>query len=181
MRKLVILGLCALSFGYFSSSAFAGNVEECEQLKGGTPGLYGLCLAYANAGNDKARERIAENYAKKMEAGDPTLEEIFDEGATCPCWVSPEYLADVTAGASPTFCAEDLDDTSYELVFYLDGGLTVNLSAGFLPGDPYDGQTGCVINDRGAQFDTATTADEDEACRLGLESLIAMDFGGSCP
>ena len=58
MRKLVSLSLLASSFIMFSTTPFAGNVEECEFLKDGdyTKGLYGLCIAYYNAGNDNANE-----------------------------------------------------------------------------------------------------------------------------
>lgn len=95
MRTYVSLGLCALLLGFFSSSLTAGNVEECEFLKDKSdpaysPGLYGLCVAYANADSENARLRISENYADRNRNQAPTLEEIFDEGGaekfSCICW-----------------------------------------------------------------------------------------------
>ena len=45
MSKLISLGLLALLLPLLASPGFAGNVEECEVLKGGaTKGLYNLCL-----------------------------------------------------------------------------------------------------------------------------------------
>lgn len=88
----VALGLLALSLGFSANSAFAGNVEECEVLKDGyTKGLYGLCIAWHNAGNDNSRERILDNYEKKAGPGDPPMPGTEDE-VPCPCWGETELL-----------------------------------------------------------------------------------------
>jgi len=94
MNKLVSLGLLALSFGVFSGSVLAGNVGVCEELKGGTPGLYGLCIAYGNATDEQSRVSIRKNYAKKWQPGDKTLEELFTESVPlgCTCWAGVDLM-----------------------------------------------------------------------------------------
>ncbi|MBW2253480.1 MAG: hypothetical protein JRI25_02635 [Deltaproteobacteria bacterium] len=71
-------------------------VEQiCDPLKGGTPGLYGLCVAYCEAQDaDTCTEedefagcrppprRILENYERKMGEGDPPMPCV---GTPCPC------------------------------------------------------------------------------------------------
>jgi hypothetical protein len=103
MRKSFILGLLALLFGFLSNTALAGNVQECEFLKDGhTKGLYGLCTAYANAGNEYARNRIWDKFEALRRDDEQTLEQIFDPpvaapAVVCPCW-TPESLASTVAG-----------------------------------------------------------------------------------
>jgi len=79
------------------SSAFAktpdgmtpAEEEVCDIVKGGTPGLYGLCVAYCEAQDLDAfpkkspNSRLLDNYNKKMRDGDPQmpcLDDDEDEG-----------------------------------------------------------------------------------------------------
>ena len=83
----------------------------CDDLKHGTPGLYGLCIAFCEAHDcipdhelanpyancKKSDSRILANYNRKMRDGDPDmpcLPSSKDEssGVACPCW-SREQLA----------------------------------------------------------------------------------------
>lgn len=92
MRKVVSLGLLALSMGFIANTALAGNVEDCEVLKNGhTPALYGLCIAWHNAGSDNARDRILDKYDDKAGPGDPPMPGTEDE-VPCPCWGNTELL-----------------------------------------------------------------------------------------
>ncbi len=81
------------------------NEGVCDPLHGGTPGLYGLCVAYCEAQDldlvgDKEvpNNKILANYRKKMLTGDPDMPCIQ---VPCPCWTAAQ-LANVGASATPT-------------------------------------------------------------------------------
>lgn len=77
------------------------NEGVCDGLKGATPGLYGLCVAYCEAQdldgldlNDPTthnknipNDRILRNYNKKKKVGDPDMPCIKP---VCPCWDQAE-------------------------------------------------------------------------------------------
>jgi len=95
MRKLISLGLLAIVLSLVASPVFAGKEPLCEPLKeDASKGLYGLCIAYhnagnSNAGNSNAKQKILDNYNKK--AGDPPVpqmpgtEDERKKVTTCPC------------------------------------------------------------------------------------------------
>ena len=72
------------------------NAETiCEEVKYGTPGLYGLCIAFW-AGQDcewdatdpfenctPGSRKILEKYRARMQPGDPDMPGV---GSDCPCW-----------------------------------------------------------------------------------------------
>jgi len=83
----------------------------CDPLRGATPGLYGLCVAFCEAhdadlGDPAALARpdlkILENYDRKRRDGDPPMPCLIqppqDDGPTgggqpigeCPCWTAVE-------------------------------------------------------------------------------------------
>ena len=75
------------------------NEGVCDVLHGGTPGLYGLCVAYCEAQDldtfdkEPPRTKILENYRKKMREGDPDMPCMQ---VPCPCWTAEE-LASISA------------------------------------------------------------------------------------
>jgi hypothetical protein len=91
MRESIILGLLALAFGIFGSTAFAGNVEDCEFLKDKShpdyaPGLYGLCVAWHNADED-AKDELADMFFDRAGFEVPGSDEPEDPpDFLCPCW-----------------------------------------------------------------------------------------------
>jgi hypothetical protein len=82
------------------------NEGVCDPLHGGTPGLYGLCVAYCEAQDldsfdkEPPRTKILENYDKKKQAGDPDMPCIQ---VPCPCW-SDEEIASITADGMVAAC-----------------------------------------------------------------------------
>jgi hypothetical protein len=80
--------------------------DVCDDLKYGTPGLYGLCIAFCEAhdsecvpdlaledpfANCRRRDaKILRNYKKKMREGDPDMPCLPSAGEdpqyACPCW-----------------------------------------------------------------------------------------------
>ncbi len=78
--------------------------DVCDDLKYGTPGLYGLCIAFCEAHDcipdysldnpyancKKSDSRILANYKRKMRDGDPEMPCLpgkhDSESNLCPCW-----------------------------------------------------------------------------------------------
>lgn len=128
MRKLVLLGFLALTFSLFSSSAFSGNVDDCDFLKNKhledyTPGLYGICVAWHNAsknGDERALARLEQKYSDRS-GGDPIPGSADDDKDgqdpffECPCWneLTPEYMCGL--GEPAFYSIEEFDDSNPEL------------------------------------------------------------------
>ncbi len=81
MRKVISLGLLALTFSLFSGQLLAGKIEACELIKKDPAykGLYGLCNAYWNA-NENARAQILANFEEKAGPGGPGMPGLEPEG-----------------------------------------------------------------------------------------------------
>lgn len=91
------------------------NEGVCDPLVGGTPGLYGLCVAYCEAQDyltvdpgEPPSEKILNAYNKRRNSGDPEMPCIQDP---CPCWSENDLdiafptltaCADHTADADPS-------------------------------------------------------------------------------
>ena len=84
------------------------NEGVCDTLKGKTPGLYGLCVAYCEAQDldsfdkEPPNTKILANYNKKKQAGDPDMPCLQ---VPCPCWSDAELAAigaDGIAAACPS-------------------------------------------------------------------------------
>lgn len=102
---VAMLGFNAPAIATTPDGETPANEGVCDVLQGGTPGLYGLCVAYCEAQDldlvgDKEvpNTKILANYRKKMRAGDPDMPCIK---VPCPCWTT-EQLANVGATATPT-------------------------------------------------------------------------------
>ncbi|MCW9055763.1 MAG: hypothetical protein OQK47_04000 [Gammaproteobacteria bacterium] len=89
------------------------NEGVCDVLHGGTPGLYGLCVAYCEAQDldsfDKQppNTKILSNYRKKMQDGDPDMPCIK---VPCPCWSDEEIASFTTDGAIAACIGGDSSD-----------------------------------------------------------------------
>lgn len=83
------------------------NEGVCNELQGGTPALYGLCVAYCEAQDldiigdkETPNNKILANYNRKKQSTDPDMPCIQDP---CPCWTQEELDA-ITV---PTKCSTD--------------------------------------------------------------------------
>mgnify|MGYP003492421061 CR=1 FL=1 len=164
MRKVFSLGLLALSMGFIANPALAGNVEDCEDLKGNAnKALYGLCIAWHNAGNDNARDRILDNYNAKAGPDDPPMPGTEDE-VFCPCWSDTELL--------DAACNRVLTESAPGLAVY-DGGLVQFFNFG----------TECVYSNfnTGVIAFAPTDVDQSLACEAGLQALVNDDLLEFCP
>ena len=89
-----LLGLIGGSVAQTPDGETPANEGVCDELIGGTPGLYGLCVAYCEAqdldefGQPKpSNTRLLEIYEKKRRSGDADMPCIR---VPCPCWTSAE-------------------------------------------------------------------------------------------
>jgi len=189
MNRLVMC-LMVLSIVLFYSPAYAqtpdgetpANEGVCDELLGGTPGLYGLCVAYCEAQdlnevdfNDPAsllkavpNRKILENYRKKIQPGDPDMP-CVQPPPSCPCWTE-EMIARTN---DPNTSGQCIVNDSQTAVVDFDGfgGTALFLLLEF-------GETticGFQINNNHVLFEEPSfgaviTAEEGEDCR---ESVLA--------
>jgi hypothetical protein len=174
MRKLISLGLLALLFSVLASPVVA-DVEDCVSLKGtASKGLYGLCVAYWNAGNDNARDRILDNFEKKAgpDVGMPGLKR---QKVTCPCWEDEALLLNAACNHSLT---NSVTGEGVEVAQF-DFGLIL-----FQANDFFSETGGCIYtNFYDIQFNEflPTNAEENLTCRAGVNALVAGDLLDLCP
>ena len=97
------------------------NEGVCDSLIGGTPGLYGLCVAFCEAQdqadlsapitqeelnaleNSRPSGRILANYNKRKQDVDPDMPCIKVE-EPCPCWDAAEFDDATLSGIGALFC-----------------------------------------------------------------------------
>jgi len=96
---LCTIGLTGSAFAQTPDGTTPANEGVCDVVQGGSPGLYGLCVAYCEA-QDLDTEakappslKILANYRKRMRAGDPDMPCVQKP---CDCWSSAE-LESITA------------------------------------------------------------------------------------
>lgn len=191
MRNVFLLGLLALTFSIFSTTANAGKVEVCEAIKNDPAyqGLYGLCNAYWNETDEQARADILAAFQAKAGPDGPSMPGL-DE-AFCPCWDQAYLDATVGAGLDGILCEIDTAGTGTDLAVYIadyDNDLLLYLEAGYLVGSGIDG-TACVVgafvypppdgvvNSQPYPTDPA----QDAKCsELLLGAMQAVNFSGNC-
>lgn len=85
------------------------NENVCNSVKGGTPGLYGLCVAYCEAQDldivgdkETPSNKILAKYRAKMQAGDPDMPCVK---VPCPCWTEAD-LARITGSGGSLSCGQ---------------------------------------------------------------------------
>lgn len=180
MRKISLLVLLFSLIVVFSvplSAAGANSATPppkdgvCSSLKarGITKGLFGLCVAYCEAGANS--QRVLDNYNRKKKGSDPAMPclEVTEPTLSCACW-NTLTAKQIGQGMSPSSCTLDppADVLSYE-----DGTGGIE----FLSAAPgacfhYNSVTGDT-----ADVQTLTQEQENE-CRLEILDLAARDFGG---
>lgn len=167
MRKLFALGLLALSSGFLANTAFAGSVEDCEILKDGyTKALYGLCIAWHNAGSDNARDRILENYEDKAGPNDPPMPGTEDE-VPCPCW-DETHLAEASLNGVPNACLLTGTESGIEFTIYGENVYQFQV----------DDEICFRVSPSGGEFLPVSSPEAEATCRAGIQALVDEDFDG---
>lgn len=95
------------------------NEGVCDILHGGTPGLYGLCVAYCEAqdldlveNSNPPSTKILANYNKKKQAGDPDMPCVQKP---CPCWTSAQ-LGNIGISGDTPVCSDSASSTSIRVL-----------------------------------------------------------------
>ncbi len=169
MRKIVSAFVCVLLFGMLSGPVFAGADAVCEPLKGdkNSKGLFGLCVAYYNAGNDNARARIRENYIRKSGGDDvPGLkpEPDPDPEASCPCWGEVELL-EATCNHVLTYSAAERAIFDENFISFFNFATSCWYSNSYL----------------GISIVLPTSLDESLTCQAGIDALVNGTLLDMCP
>jgi len=106
------------------------NEHVCDILQGGTPGLYGLCVAYCEAQDmdpvaepNPPNNRILDNYNRKRQATDPEMPCVR---SPCNCW-SLEEIGQV--GESNPSAVGCLVGTRTAQIAFVDGNAAITQSA----------------------------------------------------
>ena len=117
------VGMLVISSTYASTpdGQTPANEGVCDGLMGGTPGLYGLCVAFCEAQDHASVSapiteeelqalkdavpsgRILNSYNKKKQDGDPDMPCIKVE-EPCTCWTSEEFDFVTYDGVGNTYC-----------------------------------------------------------------------------
>lgn len=188
MRKLIVLGLFALSLGIIGSSALAGQVEVCEAIKHDPAykGLYGLCNAYWSETDPDARQDILDAFNSRAGEDGPTMPGLDEPApASCPCWDFDAVVQEIACAGLPLSEWESDDTPSQQgqdYARFANSSVSVELYAGYSiwePGiifGPEDGVPECAYFGLTSLTIMATGIDDgtDDACRLDVLDLIAQ-------
>jgi hypothetical protein len=172
MRKIISLGLLALMLSIFSSQVFAGNGDECKNLKDKThvdyaPTLHGLCVAWYKA-DENAKDRIADNYRRRS-GGDDVYGSA--SGMTCPCWAGV-VLEDVDMYTSADICF--LDTPNGDQIFFSDSQIYIidGINCAHMAAYVDDSVTQVTRLSTRQGLDDA----DKQACNTEMDKLVNMYF-----
>lgn len=104
---IITIGLSSFAFANTDDGETPAAEAVCDILIGGTPGLYGLCVAYCEAQDGEVdltseeaimnlsapSRKVLTNYDRKMKEGDPKMP-CVNYQSSCPGW-SPAELEDI--------------------------------------------------------------------------------------
>ena len=112
LALVLVVGLVMLNTPVMATTADGttpANEGVCDVVKGKTPGLYGLCVAYCEAQDldivgdkETPNNKILANYRAKMQTGDPDMPCVH---VPCPCWTDAQ-LANVTNSGGALSCGQ---------------------------------------------------------------------------
>ncbi len=100
---LCTIGLTGSAFAQTPDATTPANEGVCDVVQGGSPGLYGLCVAYCEAqdldteGKAPPSLKILANYRKRMQKGDPDMPCVQKP---CDCWSSAELESTAAYGVA---------------------------------------------------------------------------------
>ena len=170
MRKIISLGLLALSLSLTATALFAGY-PACDDMKEALKEakIYGWCNAWHDADTQEEKDRIEARILERIVGIDIKLPWLDDEGGfTCPCWTAQEVRAEavgcgfVISGTA----VSPYDDFDY-IIYW---PANVQFAAGL-----YDGQQICFTQEAQGPFDPDEdlTDEEETACRVILQEIAA--------
>ena len=171
MLSFIAIFSMPLSAASTTASAPPATKSVCDGLKAEnvTKALFGLCVAYCEAGANS--ERVLDNYNSKKKASDPVMPflVIVEPTLNCTCW-NTLTADEIGQGLAPSSCTLD---PPTDTLYYDDGAGGVE----FLTASPgacfhYNSVTGDT-----ADVQTLTPEQENE-CRVEILDFAQRDFGG---
>ena len=135
VNLIVVLTLALLPMGLAgaqtSDETTPGLESVCDPLIGGTPALYGLCIAYCEAQDldtidlsqpdpwkSAPSRAILDSYRSRMQPGDPDMPCLQQPG--CPCWTEDELANAYPTTLASFQCTTDdgtITNVSYATIF----------------------------------------------------------------
>ena len=179
-----------------SRSARQNQHEVCQDLKGGTRGLYGLCVAYcesqscdtksAEAGlcmQQRFNLRVLENYNRLKAVGDPDMPCLNND---TPDEAVDEVVDEVVATPSPCPCVseQEVDETQWSSCEIESGASVVTGDAGttVLRFDPNPYATSCSLTSQDIDREFPLDEQQASACSTMVEMATERnDIGCADP
>jgi hypothetical protein len=171
MRKISLFLLLVSLFVFFSSSLSAAPATKgiCEDLKakGVTKGLFGLCVAYCEAGANS--ERVLENYNRKKKDSDPAMPCLEAQKPTlgCACW-NTLTADEIGANQDPVGCTLD---PSGDFIAYQSGSDFEFLAASEGTCTHYNSATGADLSIPGNGGNEPLSPEQEAQCRWEILKL----------
>lgn len=104
------MALSAPALAATADGSTPANEGVCDVVKGKTPGLYGLCVAYCEAQDldivgdkETPNNKILANYRAKMQTGDPDMPCVR---VPCPCWTDAQLANVNNTDVTKMLCAQ---------------------------------------------------------------------------
>ena len=180
MRKLSLFISILIVVSIFSMPAVAGPnggataTEEgkCDDFKahGVTKGLYGLCVAYCEAG--AKGNGVLRNFENKWRKGDPALP--CSDDPVCPCLIN-KPVEEIGVDLIASDCA--ITDVESRVVYI---GIDPFAFESLVVDDSY-----CLYIDRSGAIveivDPEMSVKEEAQCRMDVEFLAKQNFPGCAP
>lgn len=104
---IALPGVYLIAVLVFGAVATA-DAGQCDALKGGTPGLYGLCQAFCGDEVSPPKPSVLENYNKRKRPGDPAMPCLLPPPPPDPpkpvidCWTWTDEERDTVFNAGVT-------------------------------------------------------------------------------
>ena len=177
---LVLGGLDATAKDNKKDNKTPAQEKVCDVVKGATPGLYGMCVAYCEAQDANefinlktSSKKLLRNYDKKRKASDPQMP-CVNYATACPVWAS-DQLGDIGTHGNDTIILEVVDNEngdSYDYEYGADltvyASVSKNKDTGAMAGGfSHESPSDPSLN-TAQKFEL--TAAEYDACKAELES-----------
>ncbi len=183
MRKISLFVLIFSFIAIFSMPLAAAGTTVgaapategvCDGLKapGITKALFGLCVAYCEAGANS--ERVLDNYNRQRTGSDPAMPclEVKADTLDCACW-NTLTMEDIGVGQDPALCALNPSDPLSDLIFYQGSTDVEFLSASDGACMHYNSaSTPALVDMQGL------SPEQESQCRSEILDLAARDFVG---
>jgi len=154
---------------------------QCDVFKANnvTKGLYGLCVAYCEAGANS--ESVLANFDRKAKETDPLLRCSDEPEWTCPCLANTS-VGEIGADLYTFQCS--ITEGGSRAIYWDFVSIFESLSVGVDVDDDGNAYTYCLYIDRSWEAsieDFPLTVEEEVECRMAIETLANNDFPGCAP